>query len=115
VWNIFPFVPLCSSVGKIRRKMDLDCKFFFRSWNDEPYLRTGTYHKLEFEVLTAVFMDVTIFCDITPDARMFLSHLFFYPEDGNDKLISNIGSHTDYKALYPRRWQHSALIKFVGT
>jgi hypothetical protein len=34
------------------------------------------------------------------------SPLIFEPEDGGDALLQNIGSNTDYMALYPRRWQH---------
>jgi hypothetical protein len=29
------------------------------------------------------------------------------PEDGGDTFLRNVCSHTDYMALYPRRWQHS--------
>jgi hypothetical protein len=33
--------------------------------------------------------------------------LFCDPEDGGDTFLRNVGSHTDYTALYPRRWQSS--------
>jgi hypothetical protein len=36
-------------------------------------------------------------------ARWFLARLIFDPEDGAD------GSHTDYAALHPRKWQLPAL------
>jgi hypothetical protein len=38
-----------------------------------------------------------------PAARWFLAKLFFYHEDGGDIFLRNVGSHTDYTALYPRR------------
>jgi hypothetical protein len=56
-----------------------------------------------FEVLTAVVMNCTIFWDITPcsplsgimlatwfHAGLFLS-LFFYPEDGGEIFLRNVG------------------------
>jgi hypothetical protein len=33
-------------------------------------------------------------------ARQFLSRLIFDPEDGSDKFLRNVGSYTDYTALY---------------
>jgi hypothetical protein len=41
-------------------------------------------------------------------AHWFLALLIFHPEDG-DISLQNIGSHTDYTVLYPRKWQHSQL------
>jgi hypothetical protein len=35
----------------------------------------------------------------------FLLGLIFDPEDGGDTFLRNVSSHTDYTALYPRRWQ----------
>jgi hypothetical protein len=34
------------------------------------------------------------------------NRLIFYPEDGSDTFLRNVGSHTDYTALFPRIWQH---------
>jgi hypothetical protein len=31
--------------------------------------------------------------------------MIFDPEDGGDTFLRNIGSHTVYTALYPRRWK----------
>jgi hypothetical protein len=44
-----------------------------------------------------------------PAAHWGLARLDFYPEDGGDIFLRNIGSHTEYTTLYPRRWQHSLL------
>jgi hypothetical protein len=33
-----------------------------------------------------------------------LARLIVYPEDGGDIFPQNVGSATDYTALYPRRW-----------
>jgi hypothetical protein len=30
------------------------------------------------------------------------------PENTGDTFLQNVGSNTDYKQLYPRRWQRSA-------
>jgi hypothetical protein len=32
--------------------------------------------------------------------------MIFDPEDGGDTFLRNVGSHKNYMALYPRRWQH---------
>jgi hypothetical protein len=41
----------------------------------------------------------------------FLLSLFFYPEDGGDMFVQNVGWHsTDYTALYPRRWYSSTCL-----
>jgi hypothetical protein len=40
-----------------------------------------------------------------PTARWFLAWLIFRSEDGSNAFFRNVGSHTDYRALYPRRWQ----------
>jgi hypothetical protein len=78
-----------------------------------------------FEVLTAVIMKSTIFWDITPCRPLsqptfrrkisialiascfhadFFLDLFFYPEDGGDMFLRNVGRlSTDYMALCPRR------------
>jgi hypothetical protein len=65
-------------------------------------------------------MNVAIVWDIAPCSpymnRRFEGHLlhvgflfgwFFYSEDGGDTFLRNIGSHTDYTALYPIIWQLS--------
>jgi hypothetical protein len=36
-----------------------------------------------------------------PAPRWFLPRLFFDPEDGVDTFLRNVGSPTDYTALYP--------------
>jgi hypothetical protein len=33
--------------------------------------------------------------------------LIFDAEDGGDMFLRNVGSHTDYTALNPRKWQYS--------
>jgi hypothetical protein len=33
--------------------------------------------------------------------------VIFDPEDGGDTFLRNVGSFTDYTALYPRIWQFS--------
>jgi hypothetical protein len=35
--------------------------------------------------------------------RGFLARLIFDPEDGGDTFLRNVGSYTDYTALYPTR------------
>jgi hypothetical protein len=42
-----------------------------------------------------------------PATRWFLARLILHPEDGSDTFLRNVGSHTDYENLYPRRQQHS--------
>jgi hypothetical protein len=39
--------------------------------------------------------------------RWFLARLIVDPEVGADTFLRNVGSQTDYMALYLRRWQHS--------
>jgi hypothetical protein len=46
------------------------------------------------------------FC-LTPCSRWFLARLIFDHEDGGDTFLRNVGSYTDYTALYPSRWQFS--------
>jgi hypothetical protein len=43
----------------------------------------------------------------TPMTRWFLAPMIYDPEDVGDMFLRNDGLHTDYTALYPRRWQHS--------
>jgi hypothetical protein len=45
-----------------------------------------------------------------PAVRWFLDRLNFYPDDGVNTFLRNVHSHTDYTALYSRRWQHSKLL-----
>jgi hypothetical protein len=45
--------------------------------------------------------------EATPPARWLLALLIFDLEDGGDTFLRNVGSHTDYTALCPRRWHHS--------
>jgi hypothetical protein len=40
-------------------------------------------------------------------SRWFLARLIFDPENGGETILRSVGSHTDYTALYPRRWQFS--------
>jgi hypothetical protein len=39
-------------------------------------------------------------------SRLFLARGYFYPEDGGDTFLRNVGSHKIYTASYPRR-RHS--------
>jgi hypothetical protein len=56
---------------------------------------------VEFEVLTGIIINVTIFWDIA------LFWCMCNSEDGSDMFFCNNGSHTDYMLLHPGRWQHS--------
>jgi hypothetical protein len=47
-------------------------------------------------------------------ALWFLVCLIFYPEDGVDTFVQNVGSCTDYMALYQRTWKHSGLVARIG-
>jgi hypothetical protein len=40
----------------------------------------------------------------------FLDRGFYYPEDGDDTFLRNVGSHKIYTAPHPGRW-HSSEIK----
>jgi hypothetical protein len=40
-------------------------------------------------------------------ACWFITHGFFYLEDGGDTFLRNIGSHKIYTVLHPRRWHSS--------
>jgi hypothetical protein len=40
-------------------------------------------------------------------SRWFLARRFFYPEDGGDTFLRNVGSHKIYTAPHPRR-RHSS-------
>jgi hypothetical protein len=39
-------------------------------------------------------------------ARLFLARLIFYPENGGNTFLRNVGSHTDYAALYRKRYNY---------
>jgi hypothetical protein len=43
-------------------------------------------------------------------SRWFLARGFFYPEDGGDTILRNVGSHKIYTATHPRRRHSSALL-----
>jgi hypothetical protein len=43
----------------------------------------------------------------------FLTHRFFYPEDGSDTFLRNVGSHNIYRAPHPRRRHSSCCFFFV--
>jgi hypothetical protein len=40
-------------------------------------------------------------------SHWFLPRGFFYPEDGDDTFLRNVGSHKIYTASHPRRWHFS--------
>jgi hypothetical protein len=44
-------------------------------------------------------------------SRWFLARGFFYPEDGGDTFLRNVGSHKIYTAPHPRR-RHSSTNKY---
>jgi hypothetical protein len=46
-------------------------------------------------------------------SRWFLARGFFYPEDGGDTFLWNIGLHKIYTAPHPRR-RHSSIIHTVA-
>jgi hypothetical protein len=96
-------------------------------------MKTKHNKNVGFEVSTAVVMKSIIFWDMTPCSLLrcnrrfggtyrlhlqgrrskyachllicwFLLNYFFYPEDGGDIFLRNVGCNsTDYTALYPRR------------
>jgi hypothetical protein len=49
----------------------------------------------------------------TTYSRWFLAHGFFYPEDGDDTLLRNVGPYKIYTAPYPRR-RHSSGIYMIN-
>jgi hypothetical protein len=53
---------------------------------------------IEPEVLTAVDMNAAI--------HWFLVRPIFNPEGGDNTILWKVSSHTDYKALHPKKWQH---------
>jgi hypothetical protein len=80
-----------------------------------PVLNKAT--SVGFEVLTTVVMNAAIAWDtapcspymkptfrrnVSPSARWFLARMIFDYDDGGDTFFRNVGSHTDYKALYSK-------------
>jgi hypothetical protein len=67
---------------------------------------------VRFEVFTAVNMKKAVFwvvalCSSFVTAatcsRWFLAGRFFYPEDGGDMILQNVGSHRNYTTPQPRK------------
>jgi hypothetical protein len=50
----------------------------------------------------------------TTCSHWFLALGFFYPEDGGDTFLRNVGSHKIYMALHPRRWHSSGLLQVTN-
>jgi hypothetical protein len=89
---------------------------------------------VRFEVFTSVTMKNTVFWDVALCSscvnrrfggtfrlrmqtaatclRWFLERGFFYPEDGGDTFLRNIGSHKIYTAPHPTR-RHSSEMEIV--
>jgi hypothetical protein len=89
---------------------------------------------VKFEVFTAVTMKNAVFWDVAlcrsclnrrfggtyrlqPQSaatcsRWLLARGFFYPEDGGDTFLQNVGSHKIYTAPHPRRRHSSNSIVF---
>jgi hypothetical protein len=44
--------------------------------------------------------------------RWFLARGFFYPEDGGDTFLRNVGSHKNYTAPHPRKRHSSTSVLF---
>jgi hypothetical protein len=57
-------------------------------------------------------MSLQLMFTVLPATRWIFGRLIFDPEDGGDTFLRNIGSHTHYTALYPRRWQCSGIKLF---
>jgi hypothetical protein len=49
--------------------------------------------------------NITFRFENKPSKKPACSRWLSLPEDGNDMFFQNTGLHTDYTALYPRRWQ----------
>jgi hypothetical protein len=53
-----------------------------------------------------------VFWDVAPCRWLcscwFFACGFFYPEDGGDTFLRNVGSHKIYKVPHPRRWDFSS-------
>jgi hypothetical protein len=72
------------------------------------------FENVGFEVFTAVTMKNAVFWGVAPCSRWFFAHGFFYPEDGGDTILRNVGSidHV-YTAPHPRRRHSSCLKMFI--
>jgi hypothetical protein len=57
---------------------------------------------LKYSLLRAADIETAATCP-----RWFVAREFFYPEDGGDKFLRNIGLHKIYTAPHPRR-RHSS-------
>jgi hypothetical protein len=90
------------------------------------FLGRTYYLRVRFEVFAAVIMKNAVFWGVTPFRscvnRLFGGKPIFYPEDGGDTFVPNVGLHKIYTAPHPRR-RHSLLLecptisvcfKFVG-
>jgi hypothetical protein len=101
-----------------------------------PIVKRVSY--VGFEVFTVVTMKNAVFWDVAPcrscvnrrfggmyhlpSARncglpatclwWFLALGFFYPEDGGDTFLRNVGSHKIYMAPHRRRWHTSEIVMF---
>jgi hypothetical protein len=77
-------------------------------------LSLNVFKYVIFEVFTAVTMKNAVFWDVTLQtaatcSRWFLARGFFYPEDGGDTFLRNVGSiRKIYTVPHPRR-RHSSL------
>jgi hypothetical protein len=48
-------------------------------------------------------------------SRWFLARGFFYPENGGDTFLRNVGSYKSYTTLHPRRWHsYRKVTGFLG-
>jgi hypothetical protein len=56
------------------------------------------YRSVRFEVFAAVTMRNAVFWDVAPCRSSG-----YYPEDGDNKFLRNVGSHKIYTAPHPRR------------
>lgn len=70
----------------------------------------ANYHGLK--VPTCVTLEHFLPAGKVPSSRQLAAHRFlvrlFNPEDGGDKFLRKVGSHTDNTAHYPRRLQYSS-------
>jgi hypothetical protein len=77
--------------------------------------------RVRFDVFTAVTMKNAVFwdaalcrscvTDVSEElqtaaacSRWYLTCRFFYPEDGGDTFLRNVGSHKIYTTPHPRKW-----------
>jgi hypothetical protein len=75
---------------------------------------------VKFYVFTAVTIKNAVLWDVAP-CKLSLQHLlswflargFFYPEDGGDTFLRNVGSHKIYMVPHPRRRHSSELFIIV--